>query len=72
MTTLLVTATLGLLCLIAGLGIYVMWAARRDEIEGQRMAKLLASYHYPTGTWRKPEEDRPDSWHPDRTGDNKP
>ena len=65
MTTLLVTATLGLACVIARV-LYVARQARREEIEGARLARRLAWYNYRTNEWR------PDSWHPDRTGDNKP
>ena len=61
-----ISLTLGLLCLAVGIAVCAAITAQRDEEEGERIARRLAQYDYRTNKWR------PDSWHPDRTGDNRP
>jgi hypothetical protein len=38
----------------------------RTEADGEHVASRLSDYDYRADTWR------PDSWHPARTGSNKP
>lgn len=51
---------------VAALSVYAARTEIRQQIEGERIAKWLSQYHYPSGMFR------PDSWHPDRTGANRP
>ena len=52
--------------LIAAISIHAAQSEIDEQIEGERIAKWLSQYHYPSGMFR------PDSWHPDRTGANRP
>jgi hypothetical protein len=47
-----VAAVLALLAAIASLTVYAAAADIREQIQGERMARWLSQYHYPSGQWR--------------------
>jgi prenyltransferase beta subunit len=50
---------------IAAISIHAAQSEIAEQIKGERIARWLSQYHYPSGRFR------PDSWHPDRGGDNR-
>ena len=63
--TIVATIALGATAVAVGASARAARRGMAEEIEGARIARRLAWYNYRTNEWR------PDSWHPDRTGDNK-